>query len=135
MSGITRQVTMAATSKVMRLWQIWRVGALPLTVGDVGRVGWDIEAVKTLENWAERLKDDRLAVESFAKSGGWSEDEKNAIRVLWRSRIILMEACKERIAMIARYQQEARNLESRVAAYLAMRDGDKPLASEIDLPF
>jgi hypothetical protein len=119
----------------MRLWKIWRVGAVPLTIGDINRVGWDIEAVKTLEYWIEQLNDDKRAVENFAKSCKWTEDEKNAVRVLWRSRIILMQACKERTAMIARYQREAQSLEDRITAYLQMTEANQPIASEVELPF
>jgi hypothetical protein len=134
MATVTRPVTMAASAKVMRLWQIWRQNPLAITPADISRVGWDIEAVRVLEKWVERLRDDRMAIEGFAKTKGWTEDEKNAIRILWRSRIVLLEACKDRIDSIARYMQEARSLEARVTAYLAkheLADGD----SQEDLPF
>lgn len=134
MATVTKQVPMAASARVMKLWQIWRQNPLAITPGDISRVGWDVEAVKLLNHWVERLRDDRLAVEAFAKTDGWTEDEKNAIRILWRSRIVLLQGCKERIEVIARYMQDARNLEARVTAYLEKGPltGTDP---QQDLPF
>jgi hypothetical protein len=112
-----KESTMATTARVMRLWMIWRNNALAITIGDIGRVGLDRESIKVLDQWTSRLRSDQKALEEFARNE-WTEDERDVIRSIWRSRKILADACRERADQIDLHLAEVMELEERVSSWL-----------------